>query len=163
MEIVTSASLDEFDRKILDIMQHEGRISMLELAERVGLSPTPCARRLKRLEERGIIDRYVAVLNPEALGMGLDAFVNVRLRDNSKAAAEGFERAMQTLPEVAEFYLVTGNYDYLLHLRLADANALKEFLRESLADLPIVGDTLTYIALEQKKWTTALALPEAIR
>ena len=152
-------SLDEIDCRILDVLQHEGRISTLDLAERVGLSPTPCARRVKRMEDLGVIGRYVAVLNPKALGMGLNVFVNVRLRSSTRKSVEIFERAIAGMPEVVECYLVTGNYDYLLHLRMADTDMFKDFVRDNLIKIASVGETLSSIALEQIKFTTAIALP----
>ncbi|PSH03795.1 MAG: ArsR family transcriptional regulator [Acidobacteria bacterium] len=156
--MIPKEHLDEIDCKILDVLQHEGRISTLDLAERVGLSPTPCARRVKRLEELGVIEGYVAVLNPKALGVGLNVFVNVRLRSSTRNAIETFEQAIKDMPEVVECYLVTGNYDYLLHLRLADVDMFKDFVRERLTNIASVGETLSSIALEQTKFTTAIAL-----
>jgi Lrp/AsnC family leucine-responsive transcriptional regulator len=161
--MLTNQQLDEIDCRILDVLQHEGRTSTLDLAERVGLSPTPCARRVKRMEDLGVIERYVAVLNPQSLGMGLDVFVNVRLRSSTRNAIEIFERAIKDTPEVIECYLVTGNYDYLLHLRLADVETFKDFVRERLINIPSVGQTISSIALEQTKSTTAIALPSTGR
>jgi len=151
--------LDEIDCSILNTLQQEGRVSIIDLAERVGLSPTPCARRIKRMEDEGIIERYVAVLNPRALGMRLDVFVNVRLRSSTREAIEIFERAVKEMPEVVECYLVTGNYDYLIHIRVADIDDFKGFVRERLSAIASVGETISSIALEQTKHTTAIALP----
>ncbi len=157
--MLTNWRLDEIDCRILDVLQHEGRTSTLDLAERIGLSPTPCARRVKRLEDLGVIERYVAVLNPQALGMGLNVFVSVRLRSSTRKAVETFEKAIKDMPEVVECYLVTGNYDYLLHLRMADVEMFKNFVRERLINIASVGQTISSIALEQTKYTTAIALP----
>jgi len=151
--------LDEIDGRILNVLQQEGRISILDLSERVGLSPTPCARRVKRMEDEGVIQRYAAVLNPAAVGSRLDVFVSVRLRTSTRKAIEIFEQAVQNMPEVVECYLVTGNHDYLLHLRLADVDDFKDFVRERLINIPSVGETVSSIALEQTKHTTAIALP----
>jgi DNA-binding Lrp family transcriptional regulator len=159
LEIIAMAELDAFDVRILDALQENGRITTLELAERIGLSPTPCARRVKRLEEEGLIDRYVTLLNAERLGIGLNVFVNVRLRSQTKGAIDIFEKAIEDLPEVVECYLLTGEYDYLLHLRVADIAALRSFVRDHLVVNESVGATHSSIALEQTKYTTALPLP----
>ena len=151
--------LDEIDCKILNTLQQEGRISILDLAEEVGLSPTPCARRVKRMEDEGIIQGYAAVLNPRALGVHLDVFVNVRLRSSTREAIDIFEGAIQSMPEVVECYLVTGNYDYLVHLRVTDIDDFKSFVRERLSSIASVGETVSSIALEQTKHTTSIALP----
>jgi DNA-binding Lrp family transcriptional regulator len=153
------AELDPLDIKILNALQEDGRITILELAERVGLSPTPCARRVKRLEDEGLIDRYVTLLNAERLGIGLNVFVNVRLRSQTKGAIDTFEREIKGLPEVVECYLLTGEYDYLLHVRVADIAALRAFVRDHLVVNESVGATHSSIALEQTKYTTALPLP----
>jgi DNA-binding Lrp family transcriptional regulator len=151
--------LDPLDIRILNALQEDGRITTLELAERVGLSPTPCARRVKRLEDDGLIDRYVTLLNAERLGIGLNVFVNVRLRSQTKGAIDIFEREIKGLPEVVECYLLTGEYDYLLHVRVADIAALRAFVRDHLVVNESVGATHSSIALEQTKYTTALPLP----
>ena len=157
------SALDSFDFKILDALQENARITTLELAERVGLSPTPCARRVKRLEDEGVIERYVTLLNAERLGIGLNVFVNVRLRSQTKDAIDNFEAAIQELPEIVECYLLTGEYDFLLHLRIADIAALRSFVRDHLTTIESVATTHSSIALEQKKYTTALPLPLRVK
>jgi Lrp/AsnC family leucine-responsive transcriptional regulator len=152
------SQLDEIDCAILDILQHEGRISILDLAERVGLSATPCARRVKRLEDEGVIERYAAVLNPRLLGKQLDVFVNVRLRNSTSKAIEIFERAIKSMPEVVECYLVTGTYDYLVHIRVDDIDDFKNYVREHLIGIASVGETVSSIALEQTKYNSFLDL-----
>jgi len=151
--------LDTLDVRILEALQEDARITMLELAERVGLSPTPCARRVKRLEEEGLIERYVTLLDGERLGIGLHAFVNVRLRSQTKQSIDIFEAAIRKLPEVVECYLVSGNYDYLLHIRVRDIHAFRDVVRNRLTVIESVGETHTSIALEQTKYTTALSIP----
>ncbi len=153
--------LDEIDARILDALQRDARIPMLALAERVGLSPTPCARRVRRLEDSGIIRRYTALLDPEQLGMKLHVFVRVRLRTSTRESVEVFEGAVKGLQEVIECYLVTGDYDYLLHVQVADVEMFKDFVRDRLINIPSVGETESYIALEQIKHTTAVTLPAA--
>ena len=115
------------------------------------------------MEDEGIIERYVAVLNPRALGMRLDVFVNVRLRSSTREAIEIFERAVKEMPEVVECYLVTGNYDYLVHIRVADIDDFKGYVRERLSAIASVGETISSIALEQTKHTTAIALPSSTK
>jgi DNA-binding Lrp family transcriptional regulator len=158
--MISNTELDEIDCRILDALQQQGRISILDLAERVGLSPTPCARRVKRLEDIGVIEGYMAVLNPKSLGIGLDVFVNVRLRSSTRKEIDNFEQAIQGMPEVVECYLVTGSYDYLLHLRVADVDMFKDFVRQRLINIASVGETLSSISLEQTKFTTKIALPK---
>jgi Lrp/AsnC family leucine-responsive transcriptional regulator len=150
--------LDALDIKILTALQQDARMTTLELAERVGLSATPCTRRVKRLEDEGVIERYVTLLNAERLGIELNVFADIRLRSQTKESIEIFERAIKDMPEVVECYLVTGEYDYLLHLRVADVAALRALMRDRLIAIESVGATHSSIALEQIKYTTALAL-----
>jgi Lrp/AsnC family leucine-responsive transcriptional regulator len=150
--------LDALDVKILNALQQDARMTTLELAEHVGLSATPCARRVKRLEDEGVIERYVTLLNAERLGIELNVFADIRLRSQTKESIEIFERAIKDMPEVVECYLVTGEYDYLLHLRVADMAALRALMRDRLIAIESVAATHSSIALEQIKYTTALAL-----
>ncbi|MBR0912531.1 Lrp/AsnC family transcriptional regulator [Bradyrhizobium japonicum] len=150
--------LDEFDIKILSALQDNARISTQELAERVGLSATPCARRVKRMEDDGLIDRYVTLLNPERLGIGLNVFVNVRLNTQSAKAFEAFEQAIRKLPQVVGCYLLAGNYDYLVQIRVADVEAFRSFIRDRLVTIEGIGETQSNVVLEETKRTTALPL-----
>lgn len=150
--------LDEFDRKILLALQDNARITTQELAERVGLSATPCARRVKRMEDDGLIDRYVALLNPRRLGAGLTVFVNVRLSTQSAKTFEAFEAAIGALPEVVGCYLLAGNYDYLVQVRVADIEAFRTFIRDRLVTIDGIGETQSNVVLEATKQTTALPL-----
>jgi Lrp/AsnC family leucine-responsive transcriptional regulator len=150
--------LDALDIKILNALQQDARMTTLELAAHVGLSATPCARRVKRLEDEGVIERYVTLLNAERLGIELNVFADIRLRSQTKESIEIFERAIKDMPEVVECYLVTGEYDYLLHLRVADMAALRALMRDRLIAIESVAATHSSIALEQIKYTTALAL-----
>lgn len=153
--------LDAIDLKILDALQQDARVTTLELAAKVGLSATPCARRVKRLEDEGVIERYVTLLNAERLGIGMNAFVTVRLRGQTRQAIEVFERAIRKMPEVEECYLTTGGHDYLVHARVADIDAFRDFMRNRLIPIESVGTTESSIVLEQIKRTTALPLPAA--
>lgn len=149
--------LDDIDLRILDILQKEGRISVQNLAERVGLSPTPCGRRLKTLEENGFIESYVAILAPKKLGIGFNAFVKIRLNSSQSDVLATFLDAIKKMPEVQEAYFITGDYDYLLHIRTENADSFRTFLVENLLNLPL-AHTQTYIVLEDVKHTTALPL-----
>jgi Lrp/AsnC family leucine-responsive transcriptional regulator len=147
---------DEFDLKILRVLQDNARITALDLAERVGLSATPCSRRVKRLEDDGIIDRYVTLLNAERIGIGLMVFITVRLHSQVPGSFEAFESQIRNMPEVVGCYLVAGNYDYLVQVRVADVQSFKIFIRERLVAIQGVSETQSSIVLEQTKWTTAL-------
>lgn len=150
--------IDPFDRKILMALQENARITTQELAERVGLSATPCARRVKRMEDEGLIDRYVTLLNPARLGAGLTVFVNVRLDTQSAKTFDAFEAAIDRMPEVSGCYLLAGNYDYLVQVRVADIEAFRTFIRDRLAAIEGIGETQSNVVLEATKQTTALPL-----
>ena len=129
--------LDRIDRHILSLMQHDGRISNLELAERVGLSPTPCSRRVKRLEESGVIDRHVTLLNQKALNLNLTAILSVSMDRHTPERFESFESAVSQFPEVLECYIVTGqSADYLLKVVISDMSDYEEFLLGRLTRIP---------------------------
>jgi Lrp/AsnC family leucine-responsive transcriptional regulator len=153
--------LDAIDIRILDILQENARITTLELAEQVGLSPTPCARRVKRLEDDGLIERYVTLLNEKKAGMELSVFISVRLRNQTGETIGRFERSVRAMPEITECYLMSGVHDYLLHLRVADVDALRDFLRNRLVTIEGIAETQSSIVLEKVKYTTALTLSEA--
>jgi len=152
-------ALDDLDLKILAILQNDGRISMVDLGNRVGLSETPCARRVKRLEADGIIKRYVALLDSDKIGAGVKALVQVRLRRQTKDAVEEFERAIRKLSEVIECDLIAGDFDYVLHVRLKDLTALKDFIRDKLITIESISETRSMITLEPIKSTTSVPLP----
>ncbi len=153
--------LDALDVRILNILQDNARITTLELAEQVGLSPTPCARRVKRLEDDGLIQRYVTLLDEKKAGLDLSVFISVRLRAQTAETMEKFERSVRSIPEISECYLVSGVHDYLLHLRVADVDALREFLRNRLVTIEGIAEAQSSIVLDKIKYSTALTLPEA--
>lgn len=155
--------LDAIDIRILDILQENARITTLELAEQVGLSPTPCARRVKRLEDDGLIERYVTLLNAKKAGMDLSVFISVRLRNQTGETIGRFERSVRSMPEITECYLMSGVHDYLLHLRVANVDALRDFLRNRLVTIEGIAETESSIVLEKVKYTTAITLSEARR
>ena len=131
-------NLDSIDFKILRELQGEGDLSNVELARRVHLSPSPCLARVKALESAGVIDRYVALANPLKLGLGLSVFINISLKEQSKAALAEFEQRISEHDEVMECYLMTGDSDYLIRVAIADLPALEKFiLTEFYADIAV--------------------------
>ncbi|SLN13009.1 Leucine-responsive regulatory protein [Roseovarius albus] len=153
---MTNSSVDETDRRILSILQTEGRITNLELAERVGLSPTPCSRRVKRLEEDGVIMGYGARINPTSVGQSVSVMVQVRLSQQSPADIEAFMSAVHRLPEITECLLVTGNLDYVLKVQTADVEALRDFVLKELKAIPCVSETSTMLILDVAKSSNGL-------
>ncbi|MDC1524176.1 Lrp/AsnC family transcriptional regulator [Planktomarina temperata] len=150
---MTTEVLDSTDRKIVSVLQAEGRISNLDLAERVGLSPTPCNRRVKRLEDVGVITGYGARVNQSALGIGVSVMVCVRLSEQGPSDIEEFLATIHRLPEISECLLVAGNLDYVLKVRAVDVEALKDFVLEKLKTIPCVSETTTMLILETVKST----------
>lgn len=151
--------LDRTDRKILDLLQKDGRLTNLELAERVNLSPSPVLRRVRALEEAGLIKQYVALLDAEKIGLGLLAYVTVKLEKKGKMPIETFSRAVQSWPEVVACYAMTGDMDYLLRVHVRDLQHFSRFMMDSLLKQPGVIDSTSSFALERMKDTTALPLP----
>jgi len=150
--------LDDIDRRILAALQAEGRLPMVDLANRVGLSPTPCQRRVKRLEEEGVIDRYAALVSPPALGLALQAMVQVTLEDHSEKTVDAFEAAIRARPEVVACYAMTGDMDFLLHVLAPDLASFSEFAMKALLRMPGVRDTQSSIVLSVVKADTAIPL-----
>ncbi len=150
---MTNSKLDATDRKIIAVLQTEGRISNLDLAERVGLSPTPCSRRVKRLEDTGIIAGYSARIDPGVLGHGVSVMVNVRLSRQSPSDIKEFLAAVHSLPEITECLFVTGNLDYILKVKTRDVDELKDFVLSKLKNVPCVSETTTMLILETVKST----------
>jgi len=150
--------LDLVDRRILQILQREGRISNVDLAKRVHLSPTPCFERLRRLEESGYITGYAAKLSPQKLGLGLLAFVEVSLDKTNPTAFDDFRDAVAEMTEVQECHMVAGGFDYLLKARLTDMSAYRRFLGESVSALPGVSRTHTYFVMEEVKASQELPI-----
>lgn len=150
--------LDVIDRKILQILQGDGKTSNVDLAKRVHLSPTPCFERVRRLEEAGYIERYVAQLNPQKLGMGLLAFVEISLDRTNPAAFTEFSKSVADMSSVQECHMVAGGFDYLLKVRVADMAAYRRFLGERVSALPGVSRTHTYFVMEEIKATQELPI-----
>ena len=150
--------LDQIDRRILAELQQNARLSNSELAERVGISPSPCWRRVRRLEESRVIQRYVTLLDPGRLGLAVSVFVQVSLATQVESALEIFEKAILARPEVMECYLMTGNADYLLRVVAADLAAYERFLMDHLTRIPVVSNIRSSFALRPVKYRTDLPL-----
>jgi Lrp/AsnC family leucine-responsive transcriptional regulator len=140
--------MDDIDRSILTTLEKHGRISNDELAARVGLSPSPCLRRVRRLEQTGVIRGYQALVDPAAVGRGLRVFAGVRLIRHARADVVAFERAVIRLPEVIHTHHITGNYDYLLQVEVADLPAYEDFHANRLATLPSVAAVTSYVTMK---------------
>ena len=151
--------LDATDWKILSRLQDDARLSNVDLARAVNLSPSPCLARVRRLEEGGLISRYVTLLDALALGVTVSVFIQVRLERQVEKALEIFERAIAERPEVMECYLMTGDADYLLRVVVADVAAYEQFLKNHLTRIPGVASIKSSFALNRVKYETALPLP----
>ena len=149
--------LDDIDKRIASTLQAEGRLPMVDLAERVGLSPTPCQRRVKRLEEEGVIERYAALVAPSALGLALQALVQVTLDDHSERTVAAFESAIRARPEVVACYAVTGDMDFLLHVLAPDLASFSEFAMKALLRMPGVRGTRSSFIMQAVKSDLAWA------
>lgn len=145
--------LDRFDHAILSVLAEDGRISITDLAKRIGLSKSPTQARLRRLEEQGVILGYRALLDPIRLGLDHVAFVEVRLTDTREAALRAFNAAVARVPEIEQAHMIASNFDYLLKVRTRDMTAYRRFLGETISDLPHVSNTSTYVAMEAVKET----------
>lgn len=150
--------LDAIDRQILAILQRDARIPNTELADEIGLTPAPTLRRVRRLEEEGIIKRYVALLEPRLVNRPLMIIVKVTLDKQTKQGFEDFAKIIGKCPEVLECYLCLGNTDYLLKVCVADLDAYQRFLVDTLAAIPGVKNTDSSIVVKQEKYTTSLPL-----
>jgi Lrp/AsnC family leucine-responsive transcriptional regulator len=154
-------ALDRTDRRILAELQRDGRLTNQELADRVSLSPSPCLRRVRRLEEEGYIRRYVALVDAEKVGFGLVAYVTIRLNKHSgssHAPMADFARDVQAWPEVVACYAMTGDMDYLLRIQVQDLAHFSRFAMDTLMQHPAVIDMRSSFALQKIKETTELAL-----
>ncbi len=143
--------LDRIDRNILAVLARSGRLSMAELAERVGLSKTPVQARVKRLEKDGFIRGYAAIVDREKMGEGHVAFVQVKLSDTRSAALDAFNRAATGVPEIEQCHMMAASFDYLLKVRTRDIAAYRRVLGERISALPHVAQTSTFVAMETVK------------
>jgi DNA-binding Lrp family transcriptional regulator len=150
--------LDSTDLRILDELQRDGSVSNVELARRVHLSPSPCLARVRALESSGVIDRYVALVNANAVGLGLNVFISISLKSQSKEALADFEQSIVEHEEVMECYLMSGDSDYLIRVVLADIAALERFILNRLTPIPGIEKIRSSFALKQVRYKTALPL-----
>ncbi|HVL55421.1 MAG TPA: winged helix-turn-helix transcriptional regulator [Burkholderiaceae bacterium] len=157
---VSTRPLDRIDRKILRALQAEGRMSMTDLAQQVGLSVTPCSERVKRLERDGVISGYHARLNPQALGHTLLVFVEIRLSAKSGRIFDEFKREVLKLPNVLECHLVSGDFDYLIKARIPEMNAYRKLLGDRLLALPGARESRSYVVMEEIKESLALTIDD---
>jgi len=151
-------NMDKKDIAILNQLQKNARLSNVELAEKVGLSPSPCLARVKALSSAGVIKRHVTLLDPEKVNLSLNVFIQVSLERQSEDALERFENAVTSWTEVLECYLMTGDADYLLRVTVKDINALRVFILNQLTTIDGVSNIRSSIALNQVKYETALPI-----
>ena len=146
-------ALDRFDRAILEALASDGRISITDLAQTIGLSKSPTQARLRRLEKEGVITGYRALLDPVRLGLDHVAFVEVKLTDTREAALRAFNAAVAKMPEVEQAHMIASHFDYLLKVRTTNMAAYRAVLGEKISALPHVSSTSTYVAMEAVKDT----------
>ena len=157
-EKLRELALDAIDRKILAQLQQDARIANVALADAVGLSPAPCLRRVRALEEQGVIRKHVTLVDPAAVGLAVSVFVHVSLERQIEPSLKRFEAVILTRPEVMECYLMTGDADYLLRVVCADLGAYERFLLDHLTQVPGVASIRSSFALKQVKYSTALPI-----
>lgn len=150
--------MDSTDRKILAIVQEDASLAVAEVAARVNLSQTPCWRRIQKLEESGVIQKRVALVNPQALGLDLTVFVEVQSPDHSKEWMDAFAEVLAAMPEVMEVYRMAGDVDYLLRISVANMAAYDDFYQRLIAKVPLKNVTSRF-AMERVKYTTAYPVP----
>ncbi|WP_066013939.1 Lrp/AsnC family transcriptional regulator [Endozoicomonas atrinae] len=150
--------MDKIDRNILRELQEDTTPSLAELAEKVSLSPTPCWKRIKRLEAEGYITRRVALVNPEKVGLGVSVFVHIKTRHHNSEWLASFGKVVASYPEIAECYRMSGEYDYLLRVVVKDIQSFDRFYKELVNTVEGLTDVTSSFAMEQMKYTTALPL-----
>jgi Lrp/AsnC family transcriptional regulator, leucine-responsive regulatory protein len=156
---MTKAPLDAIDLRILNHLQADGRITNHDLADKVGLSPSPCLRRVRQLEAEGIITGYVALIDPGRIGLGVTAFVRVRLSHQDDRHLAVFEEAVAAFPEILECYLMTGESDYQIRIVVESLTEFEDFLRHKLTRIAGVSEVTSSFALRAVIYKTALPLP----
>lgn len=155
------SKLDRVDRGILEALQENAELSIADVAEKVGLSPTPCWRRIQKLEERGVIRKRVALLEPRQVNLGLTVFISVRTNHHKIEWFESFYQLVNAMPEVVEFYRVTGNTDYLIKVMVSSIEGYDKVYKTLIKGAEL-ADVSSMFAMEQIKYTTALPLDQAI-
>src|ERR1041384_1143724 len=156
LERTMPTALDAIDRKILALLQEDGRISLADLAAKVGLSPSPCLRRVRILEKSGVIARYAAVLDQRAVGLPVSVFISIKLEKQKQDALDKFGKAIARWPEVLECYLMTGPRDYWLRVVVPDLDAYERFVKQKLTRVEGIASIESSFALEQVKYTNVL-------
>ncbi|MFL0811495.1 MAG: Lrp/AsnC family transcriptional regulator [Agarilytica sp.] len=156
--MASAETLDNHDLKILCALQENAELSMAELGEKVGLSHTPCWRRVKRLEEGGYIHKRVTLLNPEKLNLAVSVHAYITIKKHDEESLLAFESAVQAVPEIVECYSITGEKDYLLRMIVSSVNNYEALLKKQLVHLPNVASVNSVFALKQVKYTTALPI-----
>ena len=151
---------DKKDLRILEILQEQARISNSDLAQHVGLSPSPCWRRVRALEEAGVIQQYVALVSAKSVGLPINVFATVTLDKQIESALEAFETSVTKRPEVMECYLMTGEFDYLLRVVVPDLEAYEHFLLEHLTRIKGIASIKSSFSLKQVCYKTTLPLPQ---
>lgn len=146
------------DRALLHILQRDGKVNTQALAEQVGMSPSPCWRRVRKLEESGVIEGYVALLNAKKLALNARAYVHVSLLDHAEDTIASFDRFVEDEPQIIECCAITGADDYLLKVIAADPEGLEQFIMQKILRLGVVRSSTTHFVLRQKKHSTALPL-----
>ena len=149
--------LDRIDRRILDLLQKDGRISMTDLAAKIGLSATPCTERVRRLEREGVITGYHAHVNPHALGKNLLVFVEIKLSAKSGEVFDRVKKELSFVPEVMECHLVSGDFDYLVKARITEMSEYRRLLGNILLKLPSAAESRSYVVMEELKETLYIA------
>lgn len=155
---MTTTALDRIDIKILNELQQNASLTNVELASRVNLSPSPCLARVRSLEKLGVIDRRIAVLDPAVLGIGVTAFIQVKLEKQVQPSLDSFTRTVDRLSEVMECYLMTGDSDYLLRVMVSDIEALEDLIVNKLSRMPGVSSIRSSLALKRISYKTVLPL-----
>jgi Lrp/AsnC family transcriptional regulator, leucine-responsive regulatory protein len=150
--------LDRTDSRILSALQADGRLSVVNLAQSIGLSPTPCARRIRQLEQEGVIEGYAAIVNPVRLGLNVQAFIQVKLQQHADDIVTAFERELAKLEEVIACYATTGESDFLVHVAVPDLETLSSVVLKKLLKIPGVRDLHSSIVLETIKRSARLPL-----
>lgn len=151
-------TLDSIDRRILLELQRDGRLTNQELADRVGLSPSPCLRRVRQLQESGVIERYTAVLSPDALGLAITAFARLTLLSHTSAVVDEVESRLRAIPEVVEAYLLAGDDDYLVKIVIPSFAAYEDLLRREIRPIPALASIKTTFAFAVTKPQAPLPL-----
>lgn len=151
-------ALDKIDIRILHYLQSDAKINNADLAEKVGLSPSPCLRRVKKLETDGVIQRYAGIVDPAKVGLPISVFITVRLQEQGRPALEAFESSIADLEEIMECYLMTGTSDYLLRVIVADMESYEQFLLDKIASISSVGNIESSFSLKRVMYRTELPI-----